>query len=72
MNRAIVLGAVALFLLACGAARPESSGSPVLDKEPGITEIHHKLENGRTVTCLLWNRDAGYDSGMSCDWANAR
>lgn len=72
MKTAIVLGLSALILLGCGAARPDPPANPAIVVEPGITEITHKLKNGRTITCLLWNRDAGYDSGMSCDWANAK
>ena len=74
MKTAGILGAVVLALLGCGAASPGSKApqDPAVIHSYGVTEIAHKLKNGRTVTCLLWDRDAGYDSGMSCDWANAK
>lgn len=73
LKAAIALGVSALALLGCASApRPQAPDSPALNTRRGVTEIQHKLHDGRTVTCLLWDRDAGYDSGFSCDWANAK
>jgi hypothetical protein len=70
MLRATVL-VMGLVVGGCAAPSPHPD-SPAISTRGGITEVQHKLVDGRTVTCLLWDRDAGYDSGMSCDWAGAK
>lgn len=66
---------VALALLTLGACAAQSTAppppeDPSVHHDYGVTEIQHKLKDGRTIICLIWDRDAGYDSGMSCDWDN--
>jgi hypothetical protein len=35
--------------------------------EPEIQEIHHTLQDGRTVVCLHYD----VEDGFSCDWLTA-
>lgn len=70
MKKAIVCTAMLLALAGC-----KSDGNPPSNPDTGkwhqFIEVTHKLNDGRTVTCLLWDQGGGYDSGMSCDWARA-
>lgn len=50
------------FLGACGLTTTPSTSN--------ITEIHQKLDNGKTVDCLIFAK--GYKGGLSCDWGNAK
>lgn len=51
---------------------PPMNPAPATSTAPGVSEVRHQLNDGRTVVCLLWDEDAGYDSGIDCDWANAK
>ncbi len=67
--RTLVLAVAILLVAACeqpAAAPPASTPTPAPDY--GITEIRYELKNGQSVTCLLWNPNSGYDSGISCNW----
>lgn len=67
-----LLGAGLVFGSAGCGSDPEPAAEPATATVPGITEVRQKLSDGRTVVCLLWDEGSGYDSGMSCDWANAK
>lgn len=69
MKRILILMAVGMLVLGCSAAQPPR---PAVEQSHGITEVEHKLKDGLTIRCLIWNPDAGYDAGMSCDWDNPR
>lgn len=71
MKRIAVAALSVLLLAGCGEESTSTEPPETLAPE-GITEVRHKLLDGRTVTCLLWDEGPGYDSGMSCDWANAK
>jgi hypothetical protein len=66
-----VIACAAMLLALAGCSSPPSA-VPDAGKFSQFAEVTHKLNNGRTVTCLLWDQGGGYDSGMSCDWANAK
>jgi hypothetical protein len=51
-----------LGVAGCASASTEDGGFD-------ITEVHHRLSNGHTVTCLI-NQMTGYS--MDCDWGNAK
>lgn len=69
-----------LGLSACGSGKDSSEPSPaeqiltpyiLTDNETNkfVKEVHKKLSDGRTVTCLLFD---GYKAGgLDCDFANA-
>lgn len=70
MKKAAILFTATLSVL--GGCSSPPSAAPDAGKFSQFEEVTHKLQNGRTVTCLLWDQGGGYDSGMSCDWANAK
>lgn len=71
---AATVGITALILTACSPAPvpTQREKNPNPHEISQIIELDYKLENGRTVTCLLWNSGPGNEGGMSCDWINAR
>lgn len=61
MKRTITaLVLVALTLTGCGV---DENGVPV---GASLYEVHHTLEDGRTVTCVAYK--GGHAGGLSCDW----
>ena len=63
MKMKLFLVAIATFFIAgCGLQSKISSWS--------IIEIRKTLEDGRTVTCLIF--DSGNSGGITCDWDNAK
>lgn len=71
MKRAIACAAMLLALAGC-TGQPTPASNPDTGRWHEFIEVKHKLGDGRTVVCLLWDQGAGYDSGMSCDWSNAK
>lgn len=71
MKKLLIAATVIVVLAGCSKPAPHPE-IPAIPTRDGLTEVQHKLSDGRTVTCLLSDRDAGYDLGMSCDWANAK
>lgn len=74
MNRlsAFVLGtvsALAFALLASSCSKEEPPSRPGAETQMGINEVKYTLQDGRTVTCLIWS--VGSRGGMSCDWYQA-
>ncbi len=47
-------------------AKPKTIPCKILDDEAGTMECKVKLDDGRTVTCIVDSR------GRSCDWRNAK
>lgn len=68
MKTLTALAAIAaLSLTGCGAD-PHTQAA---DTGGGhISEYHPRLEDGRTVTCLVYA--SGYKGGLDCDWDSAR
>jgi uncharacterized lipoprotein YajG len=62
-----VAGCAALALLTgCGISSPTAETT----NNKRVYEDHIKLEDGRTVTCLVYA--AGNKGGLNCDWENAK
>ncbi|WP_104087059.1 hypothetical protein [Arthrobacter sp. GMC3] len=56
-----------LALTGCG------SGEAPTDKERDyLHENSLKLDDGRTVTCIVRGTPTGYRGGLSCDWDGAK
>lgn len=65
---------LAAVVLACGVGLTACGSPQDEDKQKfydtTLDEQHHKLSDGRTVTCITYKH--GYAGGLSCDWDNAR
>ena len=69
----LILACVGTFSLAACSSDPSTSG-PDNTSTPDTSyqndnsgfEVHHVPVDGKTVTCLY------YDRGISCDWANTK
>lgn len=66
----LIVGALLVggLMVGCGAESTEPEDPSVSTSD--TKEIHPRLVDGRTVTCL---QDTYYKrGGLSCDWANAK
>lgn len=81
IRKLFAAGAVALLALglgACGVPYEESTskqqGQVDLKKEQapiGLSESTITLQDGRTVTCVVYNDAMAPQGGISCDWESA-
>ena len=67
MKRIIIVAVAALALAGCSKA-PDSA----TNIGEGFSETTVLLEDGRTVTCILYQDFDAYGVQLSCDWAGAK
>lgn len=64
MKRFIAMVCLAVVLGMAGCAAVDTDENRTY-RESQITEVHKTLDDGRTVTCLIWVNE------FSCDWLGA-
>jgi len=67
---AITLALAATALVGCTPAPHVEDSQQVVNNSGHLYEAHKTLQDGRTVTCVIYT--AGSAGGLSCDWEAAR
>lgn len=70
MKKAIIALAAAGVLLLSGCASEGSDDSRAGDESSNLYERTITLEDGRTVTCVVYTQYQ--KGGLSCDWEGAK
>ena len=70
MKKALAALAIvaALALTGCGGGYNQ----PTTNEQDHLHENSLKLDDGRTVTCIVRGTPSSYRGGLSCDWGGAK